>query len=156
MFDIDASYKDDKTPVLKFEAEFTNDVTKLEVSKTDITGEKELPGATLTILDKDGNVYDTWVSTEEAHYIEKIPVGEYTLREEAAPEGYKIANEIKFIVEETAEIQKVTMVDEPDEKLTQTGDNFPAVPMAAGGVSLALIGAYALYRMRKKKGNGGK
>ena len=156
VFDIDASYKDDKTPVLKFEAEFTNDVTKLEVSKTDITGEKELPGATLTILDKDGNVYDTWVSTEEAHYIEKIPVGEYTLREEAAPEGYKIANEIKFIVEETAEIQKVTMVDEPDEKLTQTGDNFPAVPMAAGGVSLALIGAYALYRMRKKKGNGGK
>ena len=151
VFDIDASYKDDKTKVLKFEAEFKNDVTKLLVSKTDITGEKELLGAKLTILDKDGNVYDTWVSTDEAHYIEKIPVGEYTLREEAAPKGYKIANEIKFTVEETKEIQKVVMVDEPDEKLTQTGDNFPAVPMAACGIVLALIGVAAFFGTKRKE-----
>ena len=151
VFDIDASYKDDSTAVLQFEAEFKNDVTKLEVSKTDITGEKELPGATLTILDKDGNVYDTWVSADEAHYIEKIPVGEYTLREEAAPEGYKIANEIRFTVEETKEIQKVVMVDEPDEMLTQTGDNFPAVPMAACGIVLALIGVAAYLNAKRKE-----
>ena len=44
--------------------------------------------------------------------IERIPVGEYTLREETAPYGYKIANEVKFTVENTEELQQVSMKDE--------------------------------------------
>ena len=62
-----------------------DDVTKVQISKTDITGEKEIPGAKLTILDKDDQVVESWASTEEAHYIEKLPIGKYTLREEQAP-----------------------------------------------------------------------
>lgn len=94
--------------------EMKDDVTKVEISKTDITGEKELPGATLTILDKDGNVIETWVSTTEAHYIEKLPIGTYTLHEEQAPDGYLIAEDITFEVKDTGEIQKVIMKDEAE------------------------------------------
>ena len=37
-----------------------DDVTKVEISKTDITGETEIPGAKLTILDKDDQVVESW------------------------------------------------------------------------------------------------
>ena len=112
IFALDASYQGDDVKVIELEATFANYPTKLEISKTDITGEYELKGATLSIIDKDGNVVETWKSDGETHYIERIPVGEYILREEAAPYGYKIANEVKFTVENTKEIQKVSMKDE--------------------------------------------
>ena len=44
--------------------------------------------------------------------IERLPVGKYTLREESAPYGYKVASDVTFEVKETAEIQKVSMKDE--------------------------------------------
>jgi len=112
-FAVDASYQGSDVKVIKLEAAFSNHPTKLEISKTDITGEYELKGATLSIIDKDGNVVETWKSDGKTHHIERIPVGEYILREEAAPYGYKIANEVKFTVENTKEIQKVSMKDEP-------------------------------------------
>lgn len=55
---------------------------------------------------------DTWVSDGTVHRVERIPVGKYILREEIAPYGYKIATEIEFEVKDSAEIQKVTMVDQ--------------------------------------------
>lgn len=112
IFTLDASYQGDDVKVIELEAAFANYPTKLEISKTDITGKYELKGATLSIIDKDGNVVETWKSDGKTHYIERIPVGEYILREETAPYGYKIANEVKFTVENTKEIQKVSMKDE--------------------------------------------
>ena len=50
--------------------------------KTDITGEHELNDAVLSIIDKEGHVVETWKSNGTPHYIERIPTGEYTLREE--------------------------------------------------------------------------
>ena len=90
--------------------EMKDDVTRIEISKTDIAG-KELPGAKLTIYDKDGNVVESWVSEDQPHYIEMLPIGEYTLHEEAAPEGYLTAEDILFEVRDTGEIQKVSMKD---------------------------------------------
>ena len=92
--------------------EMKDDVTKVEISKTDITGETEIPGAKLTILDKDDQVVESWTSTEEAHYIEKLPIGKYTLREEQAPEGYLLTADVTFEVKDTGEIQKVAMKDD--------------------------------------------
>ena len=89
-----------------------NETTCIEISKTDITGEKELPGAKLSILDEKGNVIDSWTSTDKAHTIEGLTVGkEYTLREDLAPLGYVKSTDVKFRVENTNEIQKVTMID---------------------------------------------
>ena len=93
--------------------------SKVEISKTDISG-KELPGAKLTILDKDGKTVESWTSEEKPHYIEMLPIGEYTLREESAPNGYLIAEDVKFTVEDTGEIQKVVMKDEVKPEETST------------------------------------
>ena len=144
--------------------EMKDDVTKVEISKTDISG-KELPGAKLTILDKDGKTVESWTSEEKTHYIEMLPIGEYTLREESAPEGYLVAEDVKFTVEDTGEIQKVVMKDEvkPEETSTpetpstqvtdtpKTGDDthmllwiLLAVAGMAGAVS-------AVWVARKKK-----
>ena len=91
--------------------EMKDDHTKVSIRKTDITTGEEIKGAKLQILDKEGTVVEEWVSGEE-HLIEYLPVGEYTLHEEAAPEGYVIANDVKFVVEENGEIQKAEMQDE--------------------------------------------
>lgn len=104
--------KDTVTKEYVVEKDIENRTTAIEVSKTDITGEKELVGAKLTITDENNEVIDSWVSTEKTHKIEGLVVGkEYTLKEETAPNGFVVATEIKFKVENTAEIQKVTMID---------------------------------------------
>ena len=92
--------------------EMKDDVTKVQISKTDITGDTEIPGAKLTILDKDDQVVESWTSVEEAHYIEKLPIGKYTLREEQAPKGYLLTSDVTFEVKDTGEIQKVAMKDD--------------------------------------------
>lgn len=89
-----------------------DDVTKVEISKTDITGDTEIEGAKLTITDENGNIVETWTSGKEPHYIEKLPIGKYTLKEEQAPNGYVVSEEITFEVADTAEIQKVAMKDD--------------------------------------------
>ena len=91
--------------------EMRDDVIKVEISKVDITTNKELPGAELTITDKDGEEIDRWVSSDKPHYIEKLPAGEYTLTEITAPDGYDIAESIRFTVLPTGEVQTVVMKD---------------------------------------------
>lgn len=104
--------KDTVTKEYVVEKDIENKTTAIEVSKTDITGEKELVGAKLTVTDENNEVIDSWVSTEKTHKIEGLVVGkEYTLKEEIAPNGFVVATEIKFRVENTTEIQKVTMID---------------------------------------------
>lgn len=104
--------KDTVTKEYVVEKDIENRTTAIEVSKTDITGEKELVGAKLTVTDENNEVIDSWVSTEKTHKIEGLVVGkEYTLKEETAPNGFVVATEIKFRVENTTEIQKVTMID---------------------------------------------
>jgi hypothetical protein len=104
--------EDTKTKVYTNEEKFVNDTTIVEFSKTDITGDKELEGATLTVTDIKGNVVDKWVSGEKTHKIEGLKVGEkYTLKEEIQVDSYVKATDIEFTVENTKEIQKVTMID---------------------------------------------
>ena len=88
-----------------------DDVTKVEISKKDITDSSEVPGAKLIILDKDGKKVESWTSTDKPHMVEKLPVGEYTLREEQPPDGYLIAEDVKFTVKDTGKVQKVKMKD---------------------------------------------
>lgn len=112
VFDVDASYQGDDKKVIEFEAEFENKPIKVQISKTDITGGNELEGAVLSVIDADGNLVEKWTSGKEPHMIEKLPAGKYILREETAPFGYVIAQDIEFEVKETDEIQKVAMKDE--------------------------------------------
>ena len=110
----DTKYQGQDVKVVQLSSVFKNQPTKVVVSKSDLTTGVELSGATLTVLDKDGNVVDTWKSVKgEQHLIERLTVGEtYILREEMAPYGYLKAEEITFTIEDTGEIQKVEMKDD--------------------------------------------
>ena len=114
VLEVKAEYQGQDVKVVQLSSVFKNQPTKVVVSKSDLTTGVELSGATLTVLDKDGNVVDTWKSVKgEQHMIERLTVGEtYTLREEMAPYGYLKAEEITFTIEDTGEIQKVEMKDD--------------------------------------------
>ena len=90
-----------------------DDYTKVQISKTDMVTKKELPGAKLTVFDSNNETVVKWTSGKEPHMIEKLKPGTYTLREVTAPDGYEVAEDVKFTVKETGEIQKVAMVDAP-------------------------------------------
>lgn len=87
---------------------------QVQISKTDITGEKEVVGAELTITDESGNVIDSWTSTDTAHYANGLVEGQkYTLTEKTAPYGYEVANSIVFVVTNDKATQTVVMNDSP-------------------------------------------
>ena len=93
---------------------------QVSVTKTDITGTQEVPGATLTVKDEDGNTVDTWVSGDKEHYVSGLEEGKtYTLIEETAPEGYVRADEITFTVTKEKGDQEVNMFD-AQVKVTKT------------------------------------
>ncbi len=104
--------KDDTTKVYTQNLAIDNTLTVTDISKTDITGSEEIIGAELTITDTDGNIIDSWTSTEKEHRITGLVVGQtYTLTENYAPDGYVVASDIQFTVSNTSDVQKVSMVD---------------------------------------------
>lgn len=111
IIDIDASTVSDTENVFAVTAECENDRIKVDFTKTDITGSNEVEGAKLSIIDENGEVIESWTSGKEAHRVELLAEGTYTLREESAPYGFRISEDIKFTVEETSDIQKVIMKD---------------------------------------------
>lgn len=114
---------------------------KVQISKQDITNKKEIEGAKLKVVDKDGNNIDEWTSGKEPHMIKNLNVGEsYTLIEETAPQGYKIAESIDFKIEDTGAIQHVVMYDEHLPVKVKTGDdNSYQYWIVSGLLSLAAL-----------------
>ena len=100
--------------------EMKDDFTKVEISKADMTDGRELPGAKLKITDASGSTIAEWETNGQPHRIERLKPGEYTLTETAAPAGYLLSEEVHFTVQETGEIQKVTMYDAPAHSLILT------------------------------------
>ena len=90
-------YQGAETSVIEMENTFENDATSFYVSKRELTGDEELPGATLTIQDKDGNVVRQWVSGDTPTEIRGLEFDTvYTLVETASPNGYELAESIRF------------------------------------------------------------
>ena len=80
-------------------------ITEVKVSKVDIADGKELEGAHIQIIDKDGNVVEEWDSTKEVHEVTGLHTGEtYTLKETVAPLGYTIATETTFEIDATGKV----------------------------------------------------
>ena len=129
----------------------TDEDTKIEISKQDITTKKELEGAKLQVIDKDGKVIDEWTSGKQPHMIKNLTAGEtYTLTEVIAPKNYKVAESIQFTVKDTGVAQKVVMYDEllPVAKKVKTGDDARINYYVVIAV-LSLI-AFSLLFIRKK------
>ena len=100
--------------------EMKDDFTKVEISKADMTDGRELSDAKLKITDASGRTIAEWETNGQPHRIERLKPGDYTLTETAAPAGYLLSEEVHFTVQETGEIQKVTMYDAPTYSLIFT------------------------------------
>ena len=83
----------------------------INISKTDITGEKEIPGATLN-LKGDNNTNLTWVSTSKSHKVTLKP-GYYSLTETIAPKGYILSKEtIEFRIDDDGNLYQKNLAGE--------------------------------------------
>ena len=148
-------------PVTK--VEMVDDCTRVEAEKVDAATGEPLAGATMQVVDAEGEVVEEWVSGDEPHLIEALAPGEYLLRETEAPEGYELAEDVPFTVEETAEVQAVTMADEalpgtvpgttPGD-LPQTGDWSWVVPAACAVGAVACVGGAIALGSRRGTGAG--
>lgn len=111
--------KKDKTTFIEFENNYDLNVFDVEIDKTDISGTKEVDGAKLKVINEEGNLVERWISgqdDEKTHKL-KLSPGKYTLIEEEAPYGYRVADPIDFTVNENGKIEgmsenKITMKDE--------------------------------------------
>ena len=114
ILEFDATYQGQDVKTIKLKSVKKNRPTTVEVTKADITTGTELDGASMSVLDKDGNVIDSWTSVKDSpHVIKRLQVGKtYILREELAPYGYLRATDVEFTISDTAEVQKVKMEDE--------------------------------------------
>ncbi len=145
------AFDDDGNPIVTM----IDDATLVKISKQDMTTGTELAGATLQVIDKDGNVIEEWVSANEPHYIEaKLIAGEkYTLREITAPDGYNTAEDIEFTVNADGSVTEVTMKDEaiivttPNVATGDTGKSPLGYIMVIAGLVLLTVSIFA----RKKK-----
>ncbi len=115
-----------------------NSVTKIQVSKTDMTGEKELSGAAMQVTDLEGNLVDAWVSDGEPHMIEGLCAGmTYILKEVSPAPGYATAEAEAFVVEDTGEVQRIRMED--DVTKTEVLKTDAATGKVVEGASLQLL-----------------
>ena len=110
-----------------------NDFTKIDISKRDITSEEEIPGASLIVTDSEGEIVESWVSTDKPHRIEALAPGIYTLTEKQTPQGHEQAESVEFTVTETGEIQTVVMYDTPIEIKAQVDKRQQRIEEAGTG-----------------------
>lgn len=105
----DGTINGEKEEILNVE----NDYTKVEFTKHDRASGKVLEGGRYQITDLSGNVLDEWKGKTTPHLTEKLlPGTEYIFKEIEAPSGYLVAEDVRFTVANTEEIQKVRMEDE--------------------------------------------
>lgn len=138
-----------------------NGQTVVHISKVDAETAEELPGAVLELYSPDGTLLETWETSDIPHVITGLPVGEgYVLREVTAPEGYQLAEDVTFAVEETSEIQFVGMVDEPSpeepeepeepstpDEPTEPDEPTPTVPQTGGSRAPLWVGALLILAL---------
>ncbi len=129
---------------------FVNDFTKINISKKDMAGSEEVEGAHLVIRDSNGEIVEEWISSDSPHYIEKLPVGRYTLTETIAPDGYVLnTSVVEFNVLETGDIQNEIMYNSRLVEVPNTSSNATYIYLV-GGI-LIIIGGVLIYISYKNK-----
>lgn len=140
-------------------------------SKVDATNGNELPGATIEIKDADGNLIDSWVSTDQKHEILMYkfrPDVLYSMTEITAPEGYSVAETIYFrfdvdgkvyvktgeyeytLMEDGVVVMKDAPIDTGTNTSIKTGDSVPVTAIFTLSI-LAFAGIMILRRWKKRE-----
>ena len=143
--------------------EMENDPIIIYISKKSINGKTELPGATLVITDKDGNLKEdldgkslTWTSTTDITKFHLAP-GTYYLYETKAPKGYELSDKkLEFTILEDGTVKMNTKtVDDSIIVFTNTPEPTP-VQTGSLLVYIIVIGTIAVgvvtyYVMKQDK-----
>lgn len=152
--DVTLEYQDDQTEMVWVSKEIRNILKKgdAEISKKDVTGDDELPGAILHIKGKDVDL--TWVSTSEAKRF-TLPEGKYALTEKLPNDGYQLnTNTIYFEVKD-GKVTKTVMHNKriPAPKKTghlpTTGDQ--ALDMILLSVGVLLVAGASVYLVKRRR-----
>ena len=115
-----------------------------------MAGSEEVEGAHLVIRDSNGEIVEEWISSDSPHYIEKLPVGRYTLTETIAPDGYVLnTSVVDFNVLETGDIQNEIMYNSRLVEVPNTSSNATYIYLV-GGI-LIIIGGVLIYISYKNK-----
>ena len=104
----------------------------VNISKVDVSNQKELEGAHIQIVDKDGKIVDEWTSGKEPHVVKNLKPGEtYTLRETVAPDGYTVTSDTTFTLKEDGTVdQTKTTATVSDKGVVLVEDNMTSVSIS--------------------------
>ena len=101
----------DSGQTIKFTYTAENDPTRVLIKKVDENG-NTITGAHLEIYDPDNKKVAEFDSTSAGVEVDKLVVGKtYTLKETTVPAGYVKSNDVTFTVQDTKDVQTVTMTD---------------------------------------------
>lgn len=135
----------DASKTLEYTFEAKNDPTRILIKKVDENG-TAIEGAQLTITDMSGNAISTFLSTRDGVEIHGLKVGAtYWVQESKVPSGYVKAEDITFTVENSKDIQTITMTD------PWTKTSFEKV--TAGNTNTFVVGAVLELRSDKDDPN---
>ncbi len=113
-YEVEFKQEDSTTVLYESKEEIKNYPTICEFLKTDFNTGEKLIGAKILLMDEDKNIIDTWISTEKPYRIEGLIVGKkYYLREEIAPKGYEVLEEVFFVVKNTSIVQLIEIKNKP-------------------------------------------
>lgn len=128
-----------------------NETIKTSWHKVDFSG-NELEGAHLRVTELDGTVIDEWISTKESHAINGVleKNKEYYFEETIAPDGYELAQKVKFKIDDTGKVQHFYLTNNLKPKKIETGDNSDISSYL--GLGLVSVGGIILISVLRKKG----
>ena len=127
-----------------------NETIKTSWHKVDVAG-NELEGAHVRVTELDGTVIDEWISTKEPHIINGVleKNKEYYFEETIAPDGYELAQKVKFKIDDTGKVQHFYLTNNLKPKKVETGDNSDISDYL--GLGLVSVGGIMLISALRKK-----
>lgn len=126
--DFQFNVKSDRYQTMTYQYQAEDEPNKVIISKKRLTTKEELPGASLevrsvtettgedgSVIRTEGDVIESWISTEVPHELECLTAGMYVLIETQAPAGYIEAEKVYFTVTKDMKVDDIPVVEMLDD-----------------------------------------